>query len=74
MKEITKFSRWLAQHKEAMPEPLRNLAITAELSMLQMDMDPRSNERCPQLRASNMEDIAKFAAAYDAEKSRDGRS
>ena len=53
-----------------LPPELRSLAETARCCLNQMDMDPRSNELCPQLREANLSDIAKFTAAYDVHKSR----
>ena len=70
MKDSTKFTRWLDRVRDTMPPDILFLATAAQCALNQMDMDPRSNELEPRLKAMNLADINAFAVAYDAHKSR----
>ncbi len=60
------FSKWLDANRTSLPSHIVSLADRAALSLAQMELDPRSNEQCPNLKASNIADIKAFHDAMSA--------
>lgn len=69
MNTAKQFTRWLDTNRSTLPADILPLAEQARLSLTQMEMDPRSNEQSPSLRAANLEDIRKFYDAMSARRS-----